>query len=86
MTVQIRRSTADDAEALRALLGELHDHYGQQDPKLVWVRVHKAYLRAEAAGRGPLIAFLDGAPVGFAHYDTMAAFRDKPQYSAIQEF
>ncbi|GAB2518905.1 GNAT family N-acetyltransferase [Nocardia heshunensis] len=86
MAVYVRRATPEDAEALTALLVELHDHYGRPDPKLVWVRVHKAYFRMGEAAWGPLIAFLDGVPVGFAYYDTTAARRDKPRYSAIQEF
>lgn len=86
MTVRIRQATAEDAEALTALLVEMHGHYGRPDPKLVWVRVHKAYFPEDASERGPLMAFMDGALVGFALYYTVGMSGGRPRYSAIQEF
>ncbi|MFE3193064.1 GNAT family N-acetyltransferase [Nocardia sp. NPDC059240] len=84
--MHIRESTVVDGEALAALLVEMHAHYGRADPKLVWVRVHKAYFPGDGMGSGPLVAVVDGVPVGFAEYNRFRGYSDQPPYFAIQEF
>ncbi|MFI6868119.1 GNAT family N-acetyltransferase [Nocardia sp. NPDC050406] len=87
MSVQVRTATVRDAEAIEDLLSELHAHYGRAKTVSIQRRTRFAYFPdGEVSSDAPILAVLDGLPVGLVTFGVAAAYADRPSYAFVREF